>query len=92
MTPSFPRPHITKEEARALCEVIAGHVDAILEGRRHTAVVEARQGQAAPHIAIVVTINPEFIPQLLEFCKQNPQACTVRSGDAISEIKTCLEN
>jgi hypothetical protein len=73
MNPSFPK-QMSQQEARALAEVIAGHVDAILEGKRHTAVVEAREGERAPHIAIVITVNPQFIPALLEFSKRHPEA------------------
>jgi hypothetical protein len=73
MSPSPPR-EMSKEEARTLANVIADHIDQIVEGRRHTAVVEAREGEAAPHIAIVITVSPRFIPQLLEFCKSKPDA------------------
>jgi hypothetical protein len=60
---------MSKEEAHTLASEIAQHIDQIMEGIRNTAVVEAREGEAAPHIAIVITVNPRFIPKLLEFCQ-----------------------
>jgi hypothetical protein len=66
---------LSKEEARTLATVIAEHIDAVADGKRHTAVVEAqREDAAAPHLVFIVTMRPEFIGPLLEFCKHHPAA------------------
>jgi hypothetical protein len=80
-----PRWELNKEEAQALARVIAQHVDAICEGQRHTAVVEAqREGAAAPHLVFLVTINPNFIAPLLEFAKHHP-AAQLRTKQELAE-------
>jgi hypothetical protein len=55
--------------------VIAEHVDAISDGHRRTAVVEAqRENAVSPHLVFIISIEPAFIGPLLEFAANHPAA------------------